>query len=40
MVAVVPDHICTPANLTDELLVNRDGGMIDRWQIAARGANT
>ncbi|MFF1380010.1 alanine racemase [Streptomyces sp. NPDC058308] len=40
VVAVVPNHVCTPVNLADELLVVRDGEVIDRWQTAARGANT
>ncbi|WP_030375280.1 alanine racemase [Streptomyces rimosus] len=40
VVAVVPNHICTPVNLADELLVVRNGEMIDRWQVTARGANT
>lgn len=38
-VAVVPNHICTPVNLADELLVVRHGELIDRWPVAARGAN-
>jgi D-serine deaminase-like pyridoxal phosphate-dependent protein len=40
LVAVVPNHICTPVNLAEELLVVRDREVIDRWQVAARGANT
>ncbi|MFF4953031.1 alanine racemase [Streptomyces chattanoogensis] len=40
VVAVVPNHICTPVNLADELLVVRDREVIDRWQVSARGANT
>lgn len=38
--AVVPNHICTPVNLADELLVVQDGEVVDRWQVTARGANT
>ncbi|MEV6180473.1 alanine racemase [Streptomyces sp. NPDC052015] len=40
LVAVVPNHVCTPVNLADELLVVRDRAVVDRWQVAARGANT
>lgn len=40
VVAVVPNHVCTPVNLADELLVARDGEVIDRWPVTARGANT
>ncbi|MEU5001271.1 alanine racemase [Streptomyces sp. NPDC021622] len=40
VVAVVPNHVCTPVNLADELLVVRDGEVLDRWRVSARGANT
>ncbi|MEV0321141.1 alanine racemase [Streptomyces sp. NPDC050658] len=40
LVAVVPNHICTPVNLADELLVVRDREVIDRWRVSARGTNT
>ncbi|MFE6719114.1 alanine racemase [Streptomyces albidoflavus] len=40
VVAVVPNHVCTPVNLADELLIVRDREVIDRWQVTARGANT
>lgn len=40
VVAVVPNHVCTPVNLVDELLVVQDGSLADRWPVAARGANT
>ncbi|MFE8991684.1 alanine racemase [Streptomyces collinus] len=40
LVAVVPNHICTPVNLADELLIVRDREVIDRWQVTARGTNT
>lgn len=36
-VEVIPNHICPAINLTDELLVARDGQIVDRWQVAARG---
>lgn len=34
---VIPNHVCPAINLTDELLVVRDGRVIDRWRVAARG---
>ncbi|MFJ7064668.1 alanine racemase [Streptomyces sp. NPDC101115] len=40
VVTVVPNHICTPVNLADELLVAKDGELVDRWRVAARGTNT
>jgi D-serine deaminase-like pyridoxal phosphate-dependent protein len=40
VVAVVPNHVCTAVNLTDELLVIRDGEVIDAWRVIARGANS
>lgn len=40
VVAVVPNHICTPVNLADELLVVQDREVVDRWPVTARGANT
>lgn len=39
VLAVVPNHICTPVNLADELLVVQDGEVVDRWPVTARGAN-
>ena len=36
-VEVIPNHICPAVNLTDELLVIRDGHVVDRWPVAARG---
>lgn len=39
-VAVVPNHVCTPVNLADTLLAAQNGKVIDRWPVAARGANT
>ncbi len=38
-VAVVPNHVCTAVNLADELLIIRDGVVVDAWQVMARGAN-
>lgn len=39
-VAVVPNHVCAAVNLADELTVVRGGVVVDRWPVAARGANT
>jgi D-serine deaminase-like pyridoxal phosphate-dependent protein len=39
-VRVVPNHACNAVNLVDELVVVRDGAVVDRWTVAARGANT
>ncbi|MGW4490716.1 alanine racemase [Streptomyces sp. NPDC004376] len=40
LIAVVPNHVCTPVNLADELVVVREGEVVDRWAVTARGANT
>lgn len=37
---VIPNHVCAAVNLADELLVVQDGEIVDRWTVAARGANT
>ncbi|MBT0566780.1 alanine racemase [Williamsia sp. CHRR-6] len=37
--AVAPNHVCTAVNLVDELMVMRDGELLDRWPVLARGAN-
>ena len=39
-VAVVPNHVCTAVNLADELLITRDGRVVDAWPVMARGANS
>jgi D-serine deaminase-like pyridoxal phosphate-dependent protein len=36
-VEVIPNHICPTVNLMDEMLIVRDGAVIDRWPVAARG---
>ena len=36
-VRVVPAHICPVINLADEVTVIRDGAVVDRWRVAARG---
>lgn len=40
VVALAPNHVCAAVNLADELLVVRAGAVVDRWPVAARGANT
>lgn len=37
---VVPNHVCNAVNLADSLLVAHNGVVVDRWPVAARGANT
>lgn len=36
-VEVIPNHVCPTVNLQDELFIVRDGDLIDRWPVAARG---
>jgi D-serine deaminase-like pyridoxal phosphate-dependent protein len=36
-VEIIPNHVCPTVNLQDELFVVRDGELIDRWAVAARG---
>jgi len=36
-VEIIPNHICPAVNLTDELVIIRDGHLVDRWPVAARG---
>ena len=38
-VRVVPNHACNAVNLVDEYVVLADGGLVDRWAVAARGMN-
>lgn len=40
VVRVAPNHVCATVNLADELVVVRGGTEVDRWRVAARGANT
>jgi D-serine deaminase-like pyridoxal phosphate-dependent protein len=40
VVRVAPNHVCAAVNLADELVVVRGGDVVDRWEVAARGANT
>lgn len=36
-VEVIPNHVCPTINLTDQLLIVRDGRVVDAWAVAARG---
>lgn len=36
-VEIIPNHVCPTVNLMDEIVIVRDGRVIDRWKIAARG---
>ena len=36
-IEIIPNHICPAVNLTDELVMFRDGHVVDRWPVAARG---
>ncbi|MFF6946948.1 alanine racemase [Streptomyces lavendulae] len=38
-VRVAPNHVCSAVNLSDELVVFSNGEIVDRWRVAARGAN-
>ena len=40
VVRVMPNHVCSAVNLADELVVLSGGAVVDRWQVAARGANS
>lgn len=40
VVSVVPNHVCTPVNLADELVIAREGAEVDRWKVVARGTNS
>ena len=34
---IIPNHVCPAVNLTDELVIVRDGRVVDHWPVAARG---
>ena len=36
-IEIVANHVCPTINLTDDLLILRDGRVVDRWPVAARG---
>jgi D-serine deaminase-like pyridoxal phosphate-dependent protein len=38
-VAIVPNHVCSAVNLAKELWVVSEGKLVDRWEVAAAGAN-
>jgi D-serine deaminase-like pyridoxal phosphate-dependent protein len=40
LVWVVPNHVCPVVNLVDEYLIVRDGRLVDRWPVDARGRNS
>ncbi|HEX5148982.1 MAG TPA: alanine racemase [Candidatus Limnocylindrales bacterium] len=40
VVLIVPNHVCPVVNLVDELVVVRDGQVVDRWPVDARGRNS
>jgi D-serine deaminase-like pyridoxal phosphate-dependent protein len=37
VVAIAPNHVCPVINLFDQLLVHRDGQVVGRWPVDARG---
>ena len=39
VVLVTPNHICPVVNLVDTFAVARDGRIVDRWRVDARGRN-
>jgi D-serine deaminase-like pyridoxal phosphate-dependent protein len=39
-VHVVPNHVCVVSNLFDEVWVARDGRIVERWPVSARGRST
>jgi D-serine deaminase-like pyridoxal phosphate-dependent protein len=39
VVVVLPNHICPVVNLVDSMTVVRDGRVVDRWPVDARGRN-
>ncbi|GAA1187137.1 D-TA family PLP-dependent enzyme [Pseudonocardia alaniniphila] len=39
VVRVAPNHVCAAVNLADGLIVLAKGAQVDRWHVAARGAN-
>jgi D-serine deaminase-like pyridoxal phosphate-dependent protein len=36
-IRILPNHVCVVTNLHDEVVVARNGEMVDRWRVAARG---
>ena len=38
-VALIPTHICTTVNLYDFFTVVKDGDVVEKWEVSARGKN-
>lgn len=36
-IRIVPNHVCVVSNLHDEVVMSRDGRIVDTWRVAARG---
>lgn len=36
-VRIVPNHVCVVSNLHDEVVISRNGRVVDTWRVAARG---
>jgi D-serine deaminase-like pyridoxal phosphate-dependent protein len=36
-IRILPNHVCVVTNLHDEVAVSRNGELVDRWRVAARG---
>ena len=36
-IRIVPNHVCVVSNLHDEVVMSRDGRVVDTWRVAARG---
>ena len=36
-VRIVPNHVCVVSNLHDEVVMSRDGRVVDTWRVTARG---
>jgi D-serine deaminase-like pyridoxal phosphate-dependent protein len=36
-VRILPNHACVVSNLHDEVVISRDGRVVDTWRVAARG---
>jgi D-serine deaminase-like pyridoxal phosphate-dependent protein len=36
-IRILPNHVCVVSNLHDDVVLSRDGRVIDTWQVAARG---
>jgi D-serine deaminase-like pyridoxal phosphate-dependent protein len=36
-VRILPNHVCVVSNLHDEVVISRNGRVVDTWRVAARG---